>query len=85
VLAVVAGVLELAVLSTTEVVESRVLVLGFLAFFMASLIAGAGLLPESPSDDEPVTHLQSAYLAKAEGEKHDSNDTAFERDRSPQR
>ena len=68
VIAVVAGVLELAVLSTNEVVESRVLVLGFLAFFAVSLIAGAGLLPDSPSDDEPVTHLQSAYLAEAEGD-----------------
>ena len=66
-IAVVAGVLELAVLSTNEVVESRVLVLGFLAFFALSLIAGADLLPASPSDDEAVTHLQSAYLAKAEG------------------
>ena len=65
-IAVVAGVLELAVLSTNEVVESRVLVLGFLAFFVVSLIAGAGLLPESPSDDEAANHLQSDYLAKAE-------------------
>ena len=67
-IAVVAGVLELAVLSTNEVVESRVLVLGLLAFFVLSLIAGAGLLPKSPSDDEAVPHLQSAYLAKADGD-----------------
>ena len=58
----VALVLGLAVRSANGAVESRVLVIGFLAFFLLSLIAGAGLLPLSPRDEATSARLESAVV-----------------------
>lgn len=66
--ALVAGVLGFSVLSASAAVESRVLVVGFMLFFVFSLAAAAGILPTSPIDDATKGQVQSASLMKAQGD-----------------
>ncbi len=65
--ALVAGVLGLSVHFAIAAVESRVLIVGFLLFFVLSVAAGAGFLPASPIDHEASDPAQSASLMRQKG------------------
>lgn len=64
----VAGVLGFSVLASAAQVESRILVVGFLAFFVVSLIAGAGLVPVPSIDGGSSPPTQTASMVNFKGE-----------------
>ena len=63
--ALVACVLGLTALCVRSVVETRVLVVGFLIFFLVSLVFGAGLVPMSPGSDATTTRSETDFASKA--------------------
>jgi uncharacterized membrane protein YtjA (UPF0391 family) len=64
----VVGVVAYSVLAVTAAVESRVLAIGFLVFFVVSLAASAGLLPVPPIDDQGKQPPQTAWILKSKGD-----------------